>query len=118
MKAKYTAVLKFALLSFVALAAPVGAAEPATQVNVALLDMSSLMGPGLGAAMMGGGWGVWGMMGNGQGMMGMGAMTVRADHAMVKAGPMHFSVSNWSRAVVHEMLVVAVSMWTALTVTQ
>ena len=50
-----------------------------------------------------------GMMGRGggQGMM-MGMMSVRADRTSAKAGPVTFDVTNWSRSVVHEMLVVAV----------
>lgn len=103
---------------------PACSAENATQVNVALLDMSSFMGSpnavgydwpesfsgmmgggAMGRGMMGNGWG---MMGIGPGMMGMGHMVVRADKASAKPGTVHFSVTNWSRAVVHEMLVVAV----------
>jgi uncharacterized cupredoxin-like copper-binding protein len=111
------------LLSSVALFSPLPAgAEEAASVNVALLDMSSLMGPGNGGnfSMMGNGWGMmggwgsgwgagnWGMMGDGRGMMGMGHMAVRVDQASIKAGAVHFNVTNWSRGVVHEMLVVAV----------
>jgi uncharacterized cupredoxin-like copper-binding protein len=48
-----------------------------------------------------------GMMGRGGGMM-MGMMSVRADKTSAKAGPVTFNVTNWSRSVVHEMLVVAV----------
>ena len=49
-----------------------------------------------------------GMMGRGggQGMMGM--MSIRADKTSAKAGSVTFDVTNWSRSVVHEMLVVAV----------
>jgi uncharacterized cupredoxin-like copper-binding protein len=98
-----------ALASAMVLTAPANAADEATQVNVALLDMSSFMGPSTAAedGFFGGIMGR-GMMGNGWGMMGMGHMIVRTDHPAVKAGPIHFSVTNWSRAVIHEMLVVAV----------
>ena len=40
------------------------------------------------------------------GMMGM--MSIRADHSTVKAGPVHFDVTNWSKSMLHEVLVVAV----------
>jgi len=93
----------------------VDAADDGTTVNVALLDMSSTMGTGMmgrGWGMMGNGQGMMGM-GNGQGMMemgmmGMGMMSIRLDHSNVKAGKIHFAVINWSRAMAHEMLVVAV----------
>ena len=124
-------------LSVPSLAAPAFASD-VENVNVALLDASSVMGngtfgmmaPGQGNwnnGMMGGGngmmsqgQGIWGngmmgggngMMGNGMmggGMMGMGMMSIRTDHGTVKAGKVHFSVTNWSRAMVHEMLVVSV----------
>ena len=88
------------------------AAEDAVAVKVALLDMSAVasgpIGPGFG--MMGYGTGMMspGMMGRvGQGMM-MGMMSMRADKTSAKAGPVTFDVTNWSRSVVHEMLVVAV----------
>ena len=48
----------------------------------------------------------FGMMGGGR--MGPGMMAVRADQNMVKAGTVTFDVTNWSRSVIHEMLVVAV----------
>ena len=90
------------------------AAAETTPVNVALMDMSAvasgLMGQGFG--MMGSGMGLGmmspGMMGRGggQGMMGM--MSIRADKTSAKAGAVTFNVTNWSRSVVHEMLVVAV----------
>lgn len=96
-----------------ALVAP-AAAETATAVNVALMDMSAVVsGPmGQGFGMMASGMGVGmmspGMMGRGggQGMMGM--MSIRADKTSTKAGTVTFDVTNWSRSVVHEMLVVAV----------
>ena len=46
-----------------------------------------------------------GMMGPGM-MMGM--MAVRITQPSVKAGPVRFDVTNWSRGMLHEMLVVAV----------
>jgi uncharacterized cupredoxin-like copper-binding protein len=99
-------------------------AEDQTTIKVALTDMSSstgmgpmgqyMMGPGYGSGqgMMGGygmmrpgyGWGP-GMMG--QNMM-MGMMAIRIDHDAVKAGAVKFDVTNWSRMMVHEMLIVAV----------
>jgi len=62
-----------------------------------------MMGGGYGAGMMGGGYGR-GMMG----MMGPGMMAIRADKPTVKAGTVTFNVTNWSRSLVHEMVVVAV----------
>jgi uncharacterized cupredoxin-like copper-binding protein len=120
----------FALAFF---AIPAQAAEGKTTVNVALLDMTAVggqgmmgprwgmmgpgggggQGPGWGGGMMGQGWGGqgpgWGgMMGQGQGMMGMGMMSIRIDKSTVKAGDIHFAANNWSRGLLHEMLVVAV----------
>ena len=40
-------------------------------------------------------------------MMG-GMMSIRTDQATVKAGPVRFDVTNWSKGMLHEMLVVAV----------
>lgn len=102
------------------------AAAPAT-VTVSLLDMSAAgqgMGPGgngagmmgqgqgRGFGMMGGGFGR-GMMGQGAGRMmgqggGLGMMAIRTDISTVPAGEVTFDVTNWSRNLVHEMLVVAV----------
>ena len=51
------------------------------------------------------------MMGRGYGMMGpgmMGMMSIRTNLASVKAGKITFEVSNLSRSVIHELLVVAV----------
>ncbi len=78
--------------------------------------MSSVMGMGpMGRGMMGPGMMGHGMMGHGMsgyGMMGpgmmMGMMAVRTDHSSVKAGPIHFDVTNWSQGVLHELIVVAV----------
>jgi uncharacterized cupredoxin-like copper-binding protein len=99
---------------------PGAAAEQPTTVKVALLDLSATMGMGvMGRGMMagpmmpnGGGQGGWmqpGMMG--PGMMGMGAlgmMSIRIDHPTIEAGPVHFDVTNWSKGMQHELLVVAV----------
>jgi len=121
-----------------------GAAEPATTVRVALLDMTAVASGAAGVGMMGygpgmmGPWGAgpggmmgygpgmmgpWGagpggggMMGPGMmggGMMGHGMMAVRADQDSVPAGTITFDVTNWSRSVVHELIVVAVDSPTA-----
>ena len=118
----------FALL--LTLMAPAGAADQAT-VKVSLIDMTAMFGPGggpgagYGPGMMGQGYGQgYGMMGPGygQGMMGqgygpgygmmgrgmMGGMSVRTNVASVKAGNVTFDVTNLSRSLVHEMIVVAV----------
>jgi uncharacterized cupredoxin-like copper-binding protein len=114
-----------ALLISVAFATATWAANEATTVKVALLDMSSAMPMGMmgygmmGQGMMGqapgsmnpgSGYGMMGpgMMGGmmGQGMMGM--MSIRTDKPTVKAGTVTFDVTNWSRSVLHEMLIVAV----------
>lgn len=107
----------------------VAAAAEATVVKVALLDMSSLFGAGparrgmMGAPMMQNGWGMPGWWGQGPGqggwmgpgMMGqgpragmMGMMSLRADHSTVRSGAVHFDVTNWSKGMLHEMLVIAV----------
>ena len=105
-----------------------GARAEDTTVHIALLDMTAIA-PGFAgqedAGMMGqgdivmmgrGGFG-HGMMGGygqgygpgrGMGMMGPGMMSIRADTSTVKAGAVTFDVTNWSRSIVHEMLVVAV----------
>jgi uncharacterized cupredoxin-like copper-binding protein len=117
-------------------AVPSIATENPTVVKVALTDMSASAGMGpMGQMMMGPGYG-WGqgMMGRGMmrpgygwgagatgpgngygqgyGMMGpnmmMGMMAIRVDQQTVKAGPVKFEVTNWSRFLPHEMLVVAV----------
>ncbi|MFZ0620506.1 MAG: sulfocyanin-like copper-binding protein [Pseudolabrys sp.] len=112
------------------LMAPAGAADQA-MVKVSLIDMTAMFGPGggpgagYGPGMMGQGYGQgYGMMGPGygQGMMGqgygpgygmmgrgmMGGMSVRTNVASVKAGNVTFDVTNLSRSLVHEMIVVAV----------
>jgi uncharacterized cupredoxin-like copper-binding protein len=91
-----------------------------TIVRVALLDVTAIggHGPGSGGRGMMGGWGAgppqgdgWfrggpGMMG--QGMAGIGMMSIRADHGDAKAGALRFEVTNWSRSTLHEMLIIAV----------
>ena len=127
-----------ALLILTSAAAPTLAAEEQTTVKVSLLDMTSVMPMGVtGYGMMGPGWqgqgmmnpgmmgpGWWqgqgtaspGMMGPGmmmsQGMMG-GMMSIRIDKSTVKTGTVTFEVTNWSRSVLHEMLVVSVDNPTA-----
>lgn len=110
-------VIVAALLASVAAVPPSFAAEDLTTVKVALLDMSATM---MGRGMMGGpmmqnwwgqgqnqgGWMGHGMMGPGMMMGGM--MSIRIDHPTVKAGPVRFDVTNWSKGMLHEMLVVAV----------
>lgn len=97
--------------------AGIAAAQEATTVKVALLDMSALV-PGAGGPGFGGmGWGPGGngrgfgmmgpgMMGSGGPMMGM--MTIRADETRLAAGKVTFEVTNWSRSIVHEAVVIAV----------
>ena len=111
-------------LAALACASPVRAAGPVT-VKVALIDMSAAIGMGMagrgmrGGQMMQDGWGRDGDLGGwmGPGMMGHGAMppgmlggmmSIRTDHPGVAAGPVHFDVTNWSKSMLHEMLVVAV----------
>jgi uncharacterized cupredoxin-like copper-binding protein len=132
-----------ALLMLTPAAAPSLAAGAQTAVKVALLDISSVMPMGMmGYGMMGPGWGQgqgmmnpgmmgpgwWqgqgpanpGMMGPGMmgyGMMGPGMMggmmSIRVDQQTVKSGTVTFDVTNWSRSVLHEMLVVSVDNPTA-----
>jgi uncharacterized cupredoxin-like copper-binding protein len=110
------ALVAFAL-SFM-LMAPAGAAEQST-VKVSLIDMTAIVGPGAGPGagygsgygMMGQGYGQgYGMMGpgygQGQGMMG--GMSVRTNVTSVKPGEVTFDVTNLSRSIVHEIIVVAV----------
>jgi uncharacterized cupredoxin-like copper-binding protein len=101
-------------------------ADEKASVRVALLDISSItpagmmpygmMGPGMmiGPGMMGQGQGTMnagpGMIGSGM-MMGM--MAVRVDKPTVKAGAVAFDVTNWSRSIVHEVLVISVDNPTA-----
>jgi uncharacterized cupredoxin-like copper-binding protein len=90
-----------ACLTILVAAAPSARAADLTNlVRVALLDASSVMPAG------GMGYGMgYGMMG--QNMMG-GMMTIRTDRQSVQAGAVTFEVTNWSRSMLHEMLVVAV----------
>ena len=118
------AALAFALM----LVAPAGAADQQT-VRVSLIDMTAMFGPGTGPGagygpgMMGQGYGMMGQgygpgygamgqgYGPGYGMMGrgmMGGMSVRTNVTSVKAGKVTFDVTNLSRSIVHEMIVVAV----------
>ena len=101
------------------LMAPAGAADQPT-VKVSLIDMTAMFGPGSGPGagngpgngMMGQGYGMMGPgYGPGNGMMArgmMGGMAVRTNVTSVKAGNVTFEVSNLSRSIVHEMIVVAV----------
>jgi uncharacterized cupredoxin-like copper-binding protein len=106
---------------------PAAAVDPST-VRVSLIDMTATFGPGAGPGygpgMMGGSYGQgFGMMGQGYGMgpgygmmgqgygMGrgmMGGMSIRTNTASVKAGKITFDVTNLSRSILHEMIVVAV----------
>lgn len=126
-------VLRFCLTTLWMLAVVVStaSADEKASVRVALLDISSItpvgmmpygmMGPGtmMGPGMMGAG-----MMGQGQGTgnagpgvigsgMMMGMMAVRMDQPTVKAGTVAFDVTNWSRSIVHEVLVISVDNPTA-----
>lgn len=87
-------------------------AADGSTVKVALLDMTAMFGPSSGP---GTGFGPGGMMGRGYGqgfgMMGrgmMGGMSIRTNTETVKAGKVTFVVSNLSRSIVHELVVVAV----------
>jgi uncharacterized cupredoxin-like copper-binding protein len=134
MKSRQLARAACVLLALAFFAIPAQAAEGKTTVNVALLDMTAVGGqgmmgprwgmmapgwgggggPGWGGGMMGGGGGQgsgWGGMmgpGQGQGMMGMGMMSIRTDKSTVKTGEIHFAATNWSRGLLHEMLVITV----------
>ena len=44
----------------------------------------------------------------------MGMMSIQADQDSIKAGPVHFDVTNWSQGMLHELLVVSVDMPAAL----
>ena len=99
-------------VAVVASAAPALAAD-GTVVRVALLDMSAIAPDqpviGMMGQTMSPGQVAPGMMNRGgYGMAGMGMMAIRVDQATVKAGPVSFDVTNWSRGMIHEMLVVAV----------
>jgi uncharacterized cupredoxin-like copper-binding protein len=108
------------IVAFAFLIAPGRAAEEQGAIKVALLDMTSVMSPGfMGYGMMGQGMAGPGMMGPGMmgpgmmgpGMMGpgmMGMMSLRTDRSSLKSGTVSFEVINWSRSLVHEMIIVAV----------
>ena len=110
-----------ALAVLASITVPALSAENQSKVRVALLDMSALMptgfpgygmmGPSQSGGMMGPGMMGYGMMGPGmmmgQGMMG-GMMAIRVDQPAVKAGSVTLEVTNWSRSVLHEMIVVSV----------
>ena len=113
------------LLIFTAFVSAAEAIDEKATVRVALLDMSSLMptgmmgygmmGPGmmsLGQGTMNPGMGGYGMMGPGM-MMGQGMMSIHIDKPTVKSGTVLFDVTNWSRSVLHEMLIVSVDNQTA-----
>lgn len=126
MNTKHLKQLAAAALLVAGTGAPALAADTNSTVRVALLDISSVMPAGAGGfGMMGQGYGMMGQ-GQGQGMMGQGGqgygrgygmmgsgmmghmMTIRTDESSVKAGPVTFEVTNWSRGVTHEMVVIAV----------
>lgn len=110
-----------ALAFSTAFIAPAGAADKQT-VRVSLIDMTAMSGPGVGPGadsgpgMMGqgrGGQGMgrgmgFGMMGRGAGHGPMGGMSIRTNVASVKTGEVTFDVTNQSRSIVHEMIVVQV----------
>jgi len=109
------------LLSAPVLAGTGFAAGAPETVKVALLDMSSIMGgwrsasspavnqgqawSGMGPQMMGYGWS---SPGQGHGAMGYGVMALRIDHESVRAGEVRFDVTNWSRGMIHELMVIRV----------
>lgn len=97
------------LLILIAALSAAKAEDQTSMIHVALLDMSSVMPTGMmGYGMMGPGMMNQGMMGQGSGMMGPGMMSIRIDRASIKAGSVTFEVTNWSRSVLHEMLIVSV----------
>ena len=112
---KWSKIAAAVLLVSVAAISPSSAAGEPTMVKVALLDMSSAIGMGMmGSGMLQNWWGrnQGGWIGMGPGMTSipgmMGMMSIRADHSTVEAGPVHFDVTNWSKSMLHEVLVVAV----------
>lgn len=109
-----------ALLMLIAASSAASSAEEATKVKVALLDLSSVVPTGVtGYGMMGPGMMGSGMMGPragsrmmspgmmGAGMMG-GMMSIRVDKPSIKAGMVTFDITNWSKSVLHEVLIVPV----------
>ena len=111
---RFPTIVAGCVVAVAALAAP-AVALASDAVKVALIDASAVasgpLGAGFGMTGFGQGFGLMspGMMGRGggPGMM-MGMMSIRADTTTVKTGSVTFDVTNWSRSVVHEMLVVAV----------
>ena len=111
-------------LALVAALAGEAVADASARVKVGLMDASALVSaPFAGAygtdqprsgfgmmspGMMGGRGGGYGFGVMGGGMMGPGMMAIRTDQTTIKAGTVTFDVTNWSRSVIHEMLVVAV----------
>ena len=89
-------------LTVLALASPV-AAQDGSVVHVGLLDMTAIVS-GSGAP----GFGMGPQQGRGFGMMGGGMMSIRADQTSFKAGKITFDVTNYSRSLIHELLLVAV----------
>jgi uncharacterized cupredoxin-like copper-binding protein len=119
---KLASLLAVSLMTAGLVTTSVATAEEQPTIKVALTDMSAAAGMGpMGQMMMSSGYG-WGhgMMTPGweHGMMGpnmmMGMMAIRIDHDTVKAGVVKFDVTNWSRNIVHEMLIVAVDPDTSL----
>jgi uncharacterized cupredoxin-like copper-binding protein len=117
---RYFARTAFAAFAFSLLLMAVASAADQSTVKVSLLDMTAMLGPGAGPGvgsgpgMMSQGYGHgFGMMGPGYGpgMMGpgmMGAMSVRTNVASIKTGKITFEVTNLSRSIVHEIIVVGV----------
>lgn len=100
------------LSAMLATSVPGAAAASPQTVKVALLDMTALSaaGDGYGPGIVGRDYGGHGM-GHGGGMMGhgmMGRMSIRTNVTSVNAGEVTFDVSNLSRSILHEMLVVSV----------
>lgn len=112
--------VKVALIDMTAMFGPGGGPGAGYGYGPGMMGQGyGMMGPGYGQGMRGQGYGQGygpGMMGQGygpgygmmdQGMMG-GMMAVRTNVSSVKAGNVTFDVTNLSRSIVHEMIVVAV----------
>jgi uncharacterized cupredoxin-like copper-binding protein len=116
---RYLPYLVAAVLALAPTATPSIAADAPTDVKVALLDISSIMVTGMGSygMMAPGGAQGQGMMNPGMTgpgtMMAQGMMSIRLSATTVKAGTVRFDVTNWSRSVVHNMLVIPVDNPTA-----
>jgi uncharacterized cupredoxin-like copper-binding protein len=80
----------------------IAAGEPQSNVKVTLLDMTVMHGGASGSSGPG-------MKGPGRGMTGRGMMAIRTSVSSVKAGKVVFDVSNLSRSLEHEMVVIAVN---------